>query len=320
MANVFGRIIGRERETEVETDELDDLDTGFEEGEGTEESAPDFLADFDDDTRTELEAEFAKREAAAEARAQATLRQQAQARGFDFGQDGSLLIADPNKAQGWLPQQPAAQAPPQQPPAQTPPAADLANIPDPTIYPSEHKQWLDAYVAQQVAAATQGHVQQAAQTTQIVQQMAATAAQARAAGALDRLGYGNLAQHPQFAEKFTEALLNVDMSYWQDDTNLARIALSVAPDLGPATPAPPRSRTRSVVDPATVATNLASRAGADAFAPSAGGRAPAPDLVSGEDRAFAQALGISVQEVRALRDGTGESYDSFKTKGKSKRR
>jgi hypothetical protein len=311
---LFGRSLGPDRDTEVEDEET--LDDGPEGEAG--EAGDDELADFDDEAREHVTTLKAQWQQQAREEAVAAARQQAQARGFDFGQDGSLLLADPTKLHGWLPA--ATPAAPNPLPVPEPPAAlDLTNVPDPTLYPEDYRRWLNAYVAQEITTATQGHVQQARKTTEIVQQMAAQSATQRAVNKLTELGWGHLAQHPQFVNKFTEALFNVDMGYWQDDTSLARIALSVAPDLGPMQPpAPSRRPKATAADPAAVAQNLASQAGA--FVPSRPGGAPTPEVASDVDRAYAKALGFTVAQVKALKDPTGESYSALKEKERKARR
>ena len=316
MAELFGRIFGNPKpdRDEIDTSGLEDdteveFDTEEEEGEGL---GADEFGDYDDEAKTHIETVINKRLQAQRDQDFATMRLNAQARGLDFTADGQILPADYQKIQGWLPQQ-AAPAPAFQPQQQAAAPVEEQAMPDPTLYPEEFMRWNDARLEKKVAERLQAQEQSVASTRGAMMQFAAGNATQRVAAKLNELGYGQLAQHPQFVQKFQEALPSIPIEQWNDDTNLARLAFVLIPDLPmEQTPAP---RQKVAPNPSSVADSYASRAGAPSFAPAreVGGQQQGRGA-SAEEAMLARTLGIPVDEWRALQDPSGDKYTAYKAR------
>lgn len=307
---LFGREVGGSRGDDPDDSldtEVDDLDA---------DTQDDPLADFDDDARQTIEQVLAQKLAAQQQTYFEQARQQAQARGFDYAADGSLVLANPAVAQQWVgtPTPTAAAPPPVQDAQDTPP--------DPTLYPEQYNAWIERQIEKRVTAERQSYQSELGGFKQLLAQQAVGSATQRATATLERLGQGQIAQHPMFHEAFSALLLQNPQEKWGDDMNLARWAMLLAPDLLAAQPLPPPTAPRTApINPAAIAGNYASRVGAPGFQPSREtARAPKQANYSEEDTFHAQQLGLPVEEVIALRDPSGVAYLKYKEAKRSKAR
>lgn len=306
----------RDNQSEATDDEQQDEQEGIEEeGQQQDDTEADELADLDDETRG-LVVKAAER---ALGKQQAQVLASLQAQGLDLAADGTVVIRDARKAAEFTgassrsaAAEPAAAAPAvaakQEP-------ADDEQPPDPNYDPVAFAKWTQKQIQRGVDAA----LGQVAQRQQDVEQWRfhreAEYAVERAKQLLPEYGLGAIVEHPDFEEKYREALSKVEPNHWLVPENLVRIGSTLIVDLKPATTAT-RGADGRFVTPSTSAVKQSIHRGALAQTGPAGDAVRSarvtPEMEA--ERVWAQRLNCTVDELRSLADETPASYRQARAK------
>jgi hypothetical protein len=218
---------GRDEPQGDDVERFDDIVEDDPELEGDDESAGD-EEEVSEEARAYAERIAGEREAALLAK----VRQNLQAQGLDYTGDGAA-IRDLNAFAARFVGQPAETQPERKPDvAATPdPYEALGERPDPSYEPEAARDWDRRYRAAIKAEAL-------AEMAPQIQRMQATIAQTQVATATERVqrllednGLGLLAEHPDFAAEFGQALLQQPMETWSEPGVLTGIAGWVIPRL-----------------------------------------------------------------------------------------
>lgn len=281
--------------------------------------APDPLAEYSDEQRAQIETLLAEREAGVRQQVRSGLQQY----GLDVTDDGSPAIRDPRAVSGWMGGAPQA-APPPPPPTPAPAPVEpqaLGEPPDPYEDPKGFAAYMDRLVERRSEEKATAMVQPLlerltrSEQRQVRQQM--TAAMGQLPGAIrdyvPELEY--LLEHPEFPQRFQEALAATDPDYWVEPQNLAMLASTLRIVLPPTrqpqaqAPAPQRAVSRQQPTGQSIGRSQVSRQAIAATAPSRGeGRGQTPREYDPVILEVAARMNISPEEVLALQqDTTGDA-------------
>lgn len=304
-----------------------EAETDDEEHDPDTEAAPDPLAAFDPDQRAQVEAVLEARTRAARQQIESQLSEV----GLGLDPGGRPMIAHPQAISQWLglDAAPPAQAAPAYAAPGQPVAAEEEPWPDPTMetdaFLKRQAREMQKLIRDEMAGMKErlDQVDRNHSETQLdlVMQRVKEAVEARSPQVAAVL------THPQFETTYREALAKVKPEERRNPQNLAWLAGAIYAQLGPGpdaeTPTEDRPRNQrgqftseGVKDPREAARQSISRATLRQTAPSGdAGRPPKREEVTDLHRAMAERLGISPQEVAALRaDSTGDAAASFRAK------
>jgi len=314
---------GRRREEATTDQEEQD---GFDEQPEGDVAEDEQFANLDDDTRGLLDkaAEHAMGQQAE------AVRTTLQAQGLDLAADGTVVIRDPKRFSEFAAPLAGANAPrdmgsdPAQrseaTASQVPPVED--ERPDPNYDLEAFLKWKDRQDEKRIQAAIKQVTEQQQSVAQQVYSREAGFAVAQAKELLPQYGLAALAEHPDFEEKFRGALREVDPLFWSDSNNLARIGASLITELPAQQNAPRDASGRfTAANPLTAVKQQLNRGALAQTGPvSDGGRTGRGEPVTDEERIWAQRVGCTIEELRALGDETGQAYRQAREKAKAGRR
>lgn len=234
--------------------------------------------------------------------------------GLAIAANGQIQIRDAHRASSFF----APQASPS-PKAQTAAEPEEEELPDPLTDPAGYQKAVQRAFRAELTKATAPLIEQNQRLERLLSSGRSADAAQRVKPMLEEVGYGELADVPGFAGMYREALSQLAPEQLDDPDTLVRMALMLIPDVKRANGGKlPRAGARDGQGRFAAAKSNAARTIAGQAAPSReAGRAPKADSGSRQEQEMAQALGLSVEEVRALRDPSGQAYGDFKKRGKA---
>lgn len=251
--------------------------------------------------------------------------------GLKLDENGEPVFVDPQKASLWQAlSTPGAQQ-------QRPEEPEPAPMPDPTYDPDGYQKWFREEVrrearglaAQLVAETVEPLKAELERTRGFMAQHALPTLSQRAKGALEAYGVGDVADHPMFAQLLSQAVSSASPQQLADDTAFASTALMLVPivrrQMADDGWQPPERAVRQPVGSEAGARAAVNRAGLTQIGASRGTSGRAEVEMSAEERELleinrAAGIEMSLDELRAASDETGESYRRYQAEQARRRR